>query len=207
MAEDHGDLGGEEQVEYVGVIRSTDADGADTFAAQLRWQGTRYNLGEFATALEAAKAYDWAARLIDGGKRLNFALEHDLGEPPRNEHAARLVARKAQKGSSGAAPGQGKFAQVRRYIGVVPNKNSPANPFKAQLHWRGEQYHLGSFSTALAAAKAYDWGARLVGEGTPLNFVPYAELGWPPSSIAVDQLRAKLATVRGSQPLRAPRER
>jgi len=206
-----GDGADDGEREYVGVVRSADGEsGAEAFTVNLRWQGTRYMLGSFSTAREAAKAYDWAARMIEGGKALNFSREADLGEPPATPHAEKLLARVAQKCGDREAAAQGISQQAgssRKYLGVLPNKNSPAAPFKAVLHWpseEGAQYHIGSYATALAAAKAYDWAARLVGD-TPLNFVPYSELGHPPRGPVVDQMRARLAELRGPLPLASVR--
>ncbi|KAG8460480.1 hypothetical protein KFE25_013130 [Diacronema lutheri] len=194
-----------------GVVRgAAQADGAEApFVAQLRWQGTRYTLGEFGTALDAARAYDWAARMIGGGKPLNFAVDEELGEPPQTAHAERLLARVALKRAAvdAAAAGARGVGHAPRYAGVMPNKNSPSSPFKAVFAWHGVQYHLGSFDSALAAAKAHDWAARLVADGRALNFPGFAELGHPPRSASVDELRAALAETREALPARPARAR
>jgi hypothetical protein len=94
-------------------------------------QKTNY-LGAFDTELEAAQAYDKAARLIPG-RKLNFQYS-----------GSEVVA---------GAP------SVRRYIGVT---QTARGRWRAQVNQGGNCLYLGTFDTDVEAAQAFDKAARLI---------------------------------------------
>lgn len=191
---------------YFGAYRQSARNNRrDHFIAQIRWNGKRYCLGTYWTAVEAAKAYDWAARLIGGCRPRNFAADADLGEPPRTEAYQRLIAatlalRRPAAGHEGAEAACG--SAERPFVGVSLHNS---NKFRAHIRWRGEHYTLGYFPSAIAAAKAYDWAARQVGHDRRLNFAMDADLGEAPTGLAADRLAAavRAARLKHLQPLRA----
>jgi hypothetical protein len=57
------------------------------------------------------------------------------------------------------------------YKGVSKQRDCPSNPYRASIRLKGVRRHLGSFPTAVDAAKAYDKAAiDLFGEFAWLNF-------------------------------------
>lgn len=83
---DHGC--GSEGHKYHGVRGRSERSGL--YEVSVKWKSRTYNLGRYATDIDAAKAYDWAARLL-GKATLNFGREADLGEPPQTPAAKRLL--------------------------------------------------------------------------------------------------------------------
>lgn len=168
---------------YQGVINKNRSL-ANPCKAEIGWQGKRYYLGSFRTAHQAAMAYDWAARLIGDERRLNSALSEELGAPPCSKGAADLIAHVSRQGGAEAL-GCGADG---RFHGVYAKRSgddaaSPAVQFQAQIRWQQKIYYLGTFHTALQAAMAYDWAARLIGDGRPLNLSLEADLGGEPTRI------------------------
>ncbi|KAG8464047.1 hypothetical protein KFE25_000215 [Diacronema lutheri] len=165
-------------VRYHGCYSSSGL--ARPFKAAIKWNRTRYYLGSFPTAKQAARAYDWAARLINDHRPLNFAPDEHLGDEPSNEGARRLRAAVRSRTDP-------RIRGHREYVGCSLNKNS--GKINAQIMWGGKKHNLGSYRTALEAAKAYDWAARQLGD-RPLNLPPSADLGEPPRCSAAERLRA-----------------
>jgi hypothetical protein len=109
--------------------------------AEICQGGTCLYLGTFDTELEAAQAYDKAARLIPG-KISNF---------PSRQNEVVVV---------------GAPASVRRYKGIF---KTASGRWQVQMKQGGKTVHLGTFDTELEAAQAYDKAARLI-PGRKLNF-------------------------------------
>lgn len=195
VADDEG--GGSEQpadeplsavIKYLGVQDL----GTGEYRTCIKLRGQQYNLGFFQDAVSAAKAFDWAARLIGGGRQLNFDREVDLGTPPSTVAAASLRARVAQVGGTAAAP---ERAAGETFIGTFKGSKASGHEheFQAAVRLRGKHYFLGYYPDARSAAKAYDWAARLIRQGKPLNFEPDEDLGAPPTTPAAARLRHALA--------------
>jgi len=77
----------------VGVTKSSSRKNRlKPLQARIKYAGTRYFLGMYASEAAAASAYDWAARLIADGRPINGdAGGVPLSEPPRTRDAAQLV--------------------------------------------------------------------------------------------------------------------
>ncbi|KAG8460964.1 hypothetical protein KFE25_010715 [Diacronema lutheri] len=279
---------------FTGVYPTS--SGANPFQAKISWCMADYYLGAYPTAEAAAKAYDWAARLI--GRRLNLPATADLGNSPRTRAASRLreavaafmaesrsraggkrarraatdgagppaadaeptrvakrpraldlrapertprvqpsapaaqprrrradptlppgprgaaaaaartagtpAAAPSRSGKRRAAPEQPEAGatigrRVKRYIGVATRDHAGRTtslPWRAQIYvGSGPGYYLGSFRTKLAAAKAYDWAARLIGKKR-LNFAADVDLGAPPLHASGSQQLALLVRQR-----------
>lgn len=103
-----------------------------------------------------------------------------------------------------AAPSAEAAAEVdvadrsdRKYHGVSKDDRGKSIAFYVEIGMKKQRYHLGTHKTAPAAAKAYDWAARLIGEGKQLNFPPEEDLGDPPQTEGAARLIADLARTRG----------
>ena len=126
---------------YMGVVFSSSIKGKP-YKAQLRRGGRQVNLGQFATAEEAALCQ---ARTPEAQ-----AAAAAPPEPPpitaekavRQAEAEGLTLLRSESGNSG-------------YKGVTFNRSKKSKPYQAQLRRGGKDVHLGRFVTAEEAALCY----------------------------------------------------
>ena len=140
--------------QYVGVIKLPDKMPKTPWRAQM-WNGTVEMLGDFATEMEAVRAYDARAREL--GKPMNF---------PDEVPAEASVETDASDDASQA----GSEASTRsQYVGVYVN-SCPKGSISSVNPWRAcnSDGNIGCFPTEEEAARAYDGRARLLGK--PVNF-------------------------------------
>lgn len=136
---------GEVSTQYKGVAKSRNG-----FEARIRVEGKRKYIGFYATAVQAAHAYNKAAARIFGGtfSRLNSITEDTQ---IMQTHVKR------QKGTS-------------RYKGVSWTKRRQR--WKAAIHNKGNWVHIGYFLTEVEAAKAYNAAAKKYrGKKAKLNII------------------------------------
>lgn len=115
--------------------------------AAIRFEGKTYYLGSFATELEAAKAYNDAAKKLYG----EFACLNDIPDEVPD-----LTSKLREKTS--------------RFKGVHKNEYGR---WVAQIHINGKTRHVGVYDTEIEAAKAYNEKAKEVfGEDAYLNPIP-----------------------------------
>ena len=142
---------------YRGGQRSPSSDfhGVSWYKRDKKWQayighdGKKVHLGSFSTAEQAARAYDAKASELKGAAAI-------LNYP--------------DKGGAAAAKGnQGHRASSSDFHGVSWYKRD--KKWQAYIRHDGKKVHLGSFSTAEQAARAYDARSRaLFGADAVLNF-------------------------------------
>lgn len=171
-------------LEYIGVSFRR---GDERFSAHIWWDEKEHDLGHFSTALQAALVYDWAARHIGDDRPLNFPFHEQLVDEQRTKGAAMLRSILSRKGGLRHVGVQ--YADEREYVGVTRRERGGRRTvYAAQIQWDGNSKHLGHFEDAEAAAKAYDWAARLLGD-RPLNFDLSTECA-EPTAPAARRLRA-----------------
>lgn len=125
--------------------------------ARLNHHGRHEPLGAWATQVQAAEAYDRAARHILGDRaELNFPERRLQPMSPSELRRLSRFARKTETATS-------KYVGVRFRGGILP--------WTAELAPPGRKHkHLGSWTTELDAARAYDRAARFyVGAAAELN--------------------------------------
>jgi len=154
---------------YTGVSRSG-LNGR--WRAQLSTRGRTVHLGTFATAEEAAKAWDRAA-VQERGKAAvtNFSLS-DYLNPDGSLKPDVTASANAGKNEDGSGTGHKTFRGVYH--------SGTYGRWKARIVVNGQKIHLGTFATAEEAAKAWDLKAiEYRGKGTVTNFDPsdYAGIG------------------------------
>ncbi|RVW72175.1 Ethylene-responsive transcription factor ERF105 [Vitis vinifera] len=142
------------------------------FAAEIRdpnRRGSRVWLGTFETAIKAARAYDRAAFKMRGSKAvLNFPLEADkfVGSA-RQRHLA-------GKGRETVRLKRDDNWRLRRRQALEGRTASAVGKFAAEIrdpNRRGSRVWLGTFETAIEAARAYDRAAfKMRGSKAILNF-------------------------------------
>uniref|UniRef100_A0A7S4L7C6 AP2/ERF domain-containing protein n=1 Tax=Guillardia theta TaxID=55529 RepID=A0A7S4L7C6_GUITH len=135
----------EEAPVYTGVSRSG-LNGR--WRAQLSTRGRTVHLGTFATAEEAAKAWDRAA-VQERGKAAvtNFSLS-DYLNPDGSLKPDVTASANAGKNEDGSGTGHKTFRGVYH--------SGTYGRWKARIVVNGQKIHLGTFATAEEAAKAWD---------------------------------------------------
>jgi hypothetical protein len=122
------------------------------WVARIQIDGKRVNVGFFAQADEAARAYDQAARILHG----EFANVNFPYEPSGDYLPANWQSDLARSNTSG-------------YRGVSWDKTN--GRWEAKIGYQNKTYHLGRFDSAIEAARAYDAAAKeLHGQFAHLNF-------------------------------------
>jgi hypothetical protein len=174
---------------------------AGAWVAQIYINGDRVHLGTFSSAIEAACAYDAAAAPLK--RALNFlsisstespgptaadasqagTQQPQAGAQPQAVALGGLPVASAPAGSSACEPAP-KRRKLHRFKGI---RATPAGRWAAQIMTNGKTVHLGMFSSAIRAARAYDAAAA------PRN----RRLNFPPSSCAQSP-RAPAASVSPS---------
>lgn len=131
---------------FKGVTKTPD----NTWDCSIQSNGNRVYVGKYATAKDAAYAYDQEARLLHG----NFAKTNvDIG----------LL----DAGFKGSPPISSRYTSA--YRGVT-RKTKDRN-WTARLSVNGREFYLGMFVEEEDAAKAYDEAStRLLGSKAKLNF-------------------------------------
>jgi len=122
-------------------------EGQTRYVAEIACEERKHYLGIYATADDAAHAYDMKARELFGEfAQLNF--------PHESVAPARSVARVDSKSG---------------YRGVSQRKSD--GRWVAELKHEGKRYRMFSFATAEAAARAYDAKKReVIGDKARCNF-------------------------------------
>lgn len=136
---------------FKGVVWQKRLNGTGSWKAQLVVNGEIIYLGVFSTDLEAAGAYNAAAKMHFG----EFAFLNDLSLPASElvSHARRQVNRSNPSGFKGVTYDAGR------------------DRWMAQLACKGTTHLKKRFKTAEDAAKAYDEVARAIyGPEAQLNF-------------------------------------
>jgi len=147
---------------YTGVSRSG-LNGR--WRAQLSTRGRTVHLGTFATAEEAAKAWDRAA-VQERGKAAvtNFSLS-DYLNPDGSLKPDVTASANAGKNEDGSGTGHKTFRGVYHRLYLVEARLFEADFYvtsgtygrwKARIVVNGQKIHLGTFATAEEAAKAWD---------------------------------------------------
>jgi hypothetical protein len=143
------------------------------FQAKIKVAGSSMYLGAFATAEDAARAYDCRARELGRlAARLNFPHETNLQAPmplPAPHH---------------------RPVGASRFRGVSLTHGK----FDAAIWAEGRMQHLGAFETAEEAARAYDAAARKLGKpADTLNFPNDAAHDTPTAGADVMAVAAEAA--------------
>ncbi len=130
--------------QYKGVSLVT-GSGRHPFRAQIRINGRYKHLGCFATEIEAAKAYDKAARKeFERFALLNFSRKSELPPTPPPE----VVGQKPQPAASRYTARRNRKAS--RFVGV----DIQGKKWRWQIRYKGIYYQKAGFSTELQAAQA-----------------------------------------------------
>jgi hypothetical protein len=133
-----------------------------SYVAELKIDGGSRSLGSFCTAVEAARAYDAAAR-ARGRLVVNFPR---TGSDEKQAVLRRTAGRRAVL----YADVSRGHAAARQYKGVQFEATRTAGQqYRVELRSGGVHVYLGGFATALDAARAYDKHARSLGR-LQLNF-------------------------------------
>lgn len=150
---------------YTGVTRTKRGDYAASFSCGGIEHQQTYGLGWYKTAIDAAKAYDAAARHFLGeDAKLNFP-DQDI-EPASPEQLRKLARTRPQ-----SSP----------YFGVYKNGNGK---WASLVVKNGRKYILGTYRDELSAAKAYDSAAVYYGvDAFRLNFPDESPSGRSPMDL------------------------
>ncbi|KAG8458244.1 hypothetical protein KFE25_001536 [Diacronema lutheri] len=118
----------------------------------------------------------WTSAELPGasGKLTAFATAEQLSAP---KPGATSAAAKQRHEDTVDEPDTSHDA--KRFRGVTARKSSK-HPFVARCRFGGARHHLGSFSTAIEAAQAYDAFAQAHGKGDVLNFTSLDGCGAAP---------------------------
>jgi hypothetical protein len=150
---------------YTGVSRSG-LNGR--WRAQLSTRGRTVHLGTFATAAEAARAWDRAA-VQERGKAAvtNFPLTDYINA----DGSLKPEAGCASHGSKDQREDEGTTRGHKSFRGVY--HSGTYGRWKARIVVKGHKIHLGTFASAEDAARAWDLKAlEYRGSGTVTNFDP-----------------------------------
>ena len=116
-----------------------------TWRVRIMDSGIQYNIGTFRTEIEAAIAYNHAAKEMFG----EFASLNDIPDKYNDIQPKPIVPKSP-------------------YIGVT---EIPCGHFSARIKKNGRKYYLGTFDSAVVAAHKYDEAAKkLHGDKAKLNF-------------------------------------
>jgi len=165
---------GKRNSEYIGVRL---APNIRKWQSAIKHAGQTYWLGSYEKEEYAAFAYDKKAIELFGlDARRNFPqMSYD-------ELSDKLLRVEKENiaifGANLSKRHQGRLfsgvVKASKYVGVAPNKPTRKKPWRATISHQNKQYHLGSFDTEEAAAKAYDEKAiELYGDNARLNFPIY----------------------------------
>jgi hypothetical protein len=131
------------------------------WAAQIRYDGKKHNLGSFDTKQEAALAYDGKARQCGEDKPLNYESITAAEEAAVQSQAEHILVH-----DMCAGPKQPKPRPASGFYGVCAS----GKRWQAQIHNGNTHHHLSTFATKQEAALAYDRKARQCGKDKPLNY-------------------------------------
>lgn len=148
---------------YTGVSRSG-LNGR--WRAQLSTRGRTVHLGTFASAEEAAQAWDRAA-VQERGKAAvtNFAISDYIN----SDGSVKTEVKCASQGTKGSREADSNVRGHKSFRGVY--HSGTYGRWKARIVVKGHKIHLGTFASAEDAARAWDLKAiEYRGAGTVTNF-------------------------------------
>jgi ribonucleotide monophosphatase NagD (HAD superfamily) len=133
------------------------------WAATVRYDNKKHNLGCFDTKQEAALAYDRKARQCGEDKLLNYESIRAAEEAAAEAQAEHILVH-----DMCAGPQQPKPRPASGFYGVSASANGKR--WAATIYYDSKKHNLCTFDTKQEAALAYDRAARQCGEDRPLNY-------------------------------------
>lgn len=149
---------------YVALVDDVDF----WLVSQFNWRPTKSPKGRtyYAVADSGGQRFRMH-RLILGSPRRDLEVDHRDGNGLNNCRSNLRLATHNQNTFNTRA----HVDSVSRFKGVWFNKNTKGKAWAAEIFCRGRKHWIGSFSTEIEAAMAYDSKAReLHGEFASLNF-------------------------------------
>ena len=147
---------------YKGVYQYTKGKNTGKFTASLKVDGKKVHGGYFYSAIEAAEKYNELAKEYHKEfGYINFINEVELMK-------AKAIVRPKKKRMY-----KEQDTLKTGFFGVVLAKDRVNKPFKVQIKANGTQIFIGTFKTAIDAARAYNNAAiKYFGESAHLNKIP-----------------------------------
>jgi hypothetical protein len=147
---------------YKGVRCKPAMPGRQRYTAHIFQGGHQVHLGSFSTALEAARAYDTAAREHEvpglNFPRVGTAEVRAVWQSLPGMNGYYVMEQPQQPPQPQPASGAAAAQPQRRYKGVSPLHGRWQA--RARYHAYGEQHRLGLFDNPADAARAYDAAVR-----------------------------------------------